>query len=132
MTLALCIALTSLLAATGMWLFAEVREGKHLRDRIEPLEDLADDYKIKIAELAANGAVLEAQIKQERTLRTYVEKQRDAAQVRVRELLTKHMKDASDEEIVSVVESLFAPFGVPASVPSVPSHSAASDDLERP
>jgi predicted Holliday junction resolvase-like endonuclease len=135
----LSFLLLALLVPTAVWLHAEISEGKHLRDLYEEQVHVAARYMGERDLEVAAHAVTTDELKKERSLRSQAEAQRNDALRRARELLVKHMGEATDEEIAAAMADLFAGFsgggGGTGGVPHVPKAdrpSASDTDLEKP
>lgn len=98
-------------------------------------EELTDERHAHNDEIVAHETT-KVELEQERRLRTIMEQQLNEAERKVREELRGSWAHLTNEEFNDAVKDLFsAPLGVvrvPDSMPSVPGHSAASNDLERP
>lgn len=123
-----------MLVPAGIWLHAEVREGKRIRDRLDEQTKLTAEYQHQRDLEVTAHTVTKDQLEQERNLRAIAETQRNNAMRRVRELLVKYMGEATNEEIADATALLFSPIGgvVREEVPAANRPSAGSDDLEKP
>lgn len=125
--IALAVSLAALLAlsmSASVAMFVALRgETRNARDA----EHLAATY-LKDRDAHAEAlAVTQRQLETANNLRSIAEAQRNEAERRVRDLLVAHAKDATDDEIRSMVANAFrSPL---ASVPSVP--AAADPDADR-
>jgi hypothetical protein len=107
-----------MLTSTGVWLHAEVSEGKHCAIGSTSNEGRREYQHERDVSVAAH-AVTKDQLEQERNLRVIAEASRNVAMHRVGELLAKHMEEATNEEIAAATADLFAPIGlVRAQVPT--------------
>lgn len=131
--IALATLLASLLVPTGIWLHAEVNEGKNLRDRLEQEQQVSMEYRHQRDEATARLAVSEDQLEQERNLRVIAERQRNEAMSKVRDVLAKHMGDATNEEIADIATGLFSALNVVRPQVSAAGHASTDDtDLQKP
>lgn len=104
----LSVLLASMLVPLGLWLHAEVREGKAIRDRLEQEQQVSMEYRHQRDEATARLKVTEDQLKTESELRVIAESQRNAAQQRARSYLARNLVHASENEITDVVQELFS------------------------
>jgi hypothetical protein len=131
--LSLAGLLVLMLTSTGVWLHAEVSEGKRLRDTLDSQRDLAGKYQHERDVEVAAHTVTKDQLEQERNLRVIAEASRNVAMHRVGELLAKHMEEATNEEIAAATADLFAPIGlVRAQVPTASNARTDDADLLKP
>jgi hypothetical protein len=114
--------LALMLTSTGVWLHAEISEGKHLRDSLDQEQRIAFEYKHERDVLTAELAVAKDQLATEHNLRTIAESQRNAAQQKARAYLAQHLATAGENEITDVVQELF----------STPLSLVPGSELERP
>jgi hypothetical protein len=94
-------------------------------DLLNDERKLTAQYQHERDVAVAEHDVATALTKQERDLRELAESQRDKAQARVYELLRKHMRDATDDEIRAATADAFAGFD---GVPSVPAPDRTGPD----
>jgi formate dehydrogenase maturation protein FdhE len=111
-----------LLASTGVWLHAEVSEGKRLRDTLDSQRELAGKYQHERDVEVAAHAVTKDQYATEKTLRAIAETQRNEAQRKLRAYLARNLATASEQEITDVINDVFA----------TPLSLVPGSELERP
>lgn len=104
---ALSAALTAAVIACGKWLHDANREIGNLRDRLADADSREDQYRSERDLEVTAHAVTRDLLRQEQTLRAIAEAQRNEAMRKSRELLAKHMRDATDDEIRETVRDLF-------------------------
>jgi hypothetical protein len=114
--------LVLMLTSTGVWLHAEISEGKRIRDRLDETKALSAEYQHQRDVLTAELAVTEDLLAQEKNLRVIAESQRNAAQQKARAYLARNLVTASENEITDVVQELF----------STPLALVPGNELERP
>jgi hypothetical protein len=114
--------LALMLTSTGVWLHAEISEGKHLRDSLDQEQRLAFEYQHERDATVAKLKVTEDLLAQEKNLRVIAESQRNAAQQKARAYLARNLATASENEITDVVQELF----------STPLSLVPGSELERP
>lgn len=113
--IALCIAVTVLAAAALTGLLAFAYKADHRADDLIAAGHMVDQLHEETRSIRSdlNNEIVahettRAQLKQERDLRIAVEGQRDRGQAEYRELLSKHMGDASDEELTALTKEAFS------------------------
>jgi CRISPR/Cas system CMR subunit Cmr4 (Cas7 group RAMP superfamily) len=100
--------LALMLTSTGVWLHAEISEGKLLRDSLDQEQRLSFEYQHERDVMVAKLKVAEDLLAQEKNLRVIAESQRNAAQQKARAYLAQHLVTASENEITDVVQELFS------------------------
>ena len=112
--IALAVALTALsvLLASGCilcgkWLHDANSSIGNLRDTMTAADAVSDAYKYERDQAVVELAVAKDLLSREQTLRAIAEAQRNEAQRKARDLLRKHMRTATDEEIRETVRDLF-------------------------
>jgi methylmalonyl-CoA mutase N-terminal domain/subunit len=111
-----------LLTSTGVWLHAEVSEGKHVRDRLDEQTKVSAEYQHERDVSVAAHAVTRDQLATETTLRAIAEAQRNEAQRKLRAYLARNLATASEQEITDVINDVFA----------TPLSLVPGSELERP
>jgi hypothetical protein len=119
----LCVLLGAILAPALMWLHAEVKEGKALRDLYDEQLKLAAEYRHERDVEVAAHAVTRDLLEKEQHLRAVVETQRNEVQRRARAYLTQNLANASEKEIDATVRELFT---------TTPLSRAPGSELMRP
>jgi hypothetical protein len=114
--------LVLMLTSTGVWLHAEISEGKRIRDRLDEEKKLSAEYQHERDATVAKLKVAEDLLAQEKNLRVIAESQRNAAQQKARAYLARNLVTASENEITDVVQELF----------STPLALVPGNELERP
>jgi hypothetical protein len=114
--------LVLMLTSTGVWLHAEISEGKRIRDRLDEEKKLSAEYQHERDATVAKLKVAEGLLAQEKNLRVIAESQRNAAQQKARAYLARNLVTASENEITDVVQELF----------STPLALVPGNELERP
>jgi hypothetical protein len=116
---ALSAALTGFVITMGVWLHSANDDRLHAADMIDGQRKLVAEYKSKYdLEFVAHG-VTQRELEQERQLRAVAEAQRNAAQRKAREFLSKTL---TNEELAHVMGDLF----------SVPLSLVPGAELEKP
>jgi biopolymer transport protein ExbB/TolQ len=111
-------------------LVAAKNETMNARDLLNGERQVSAEYRsARDIEVTAH-AVTKGQLAKERTLKSIAESQRNEAQRKARDLLRKHMRTATDEEIRETVAELFT---VPLSLaPSSPASKQPGNELMNP
>lgn len=129
--------LAGFMVTLGVWMRSDRKTADNLRDVVDASQRDAADFESRWRVVAAELAVTADQLEREQNLRTIAEAQRNEAMRRVRELLGRHIKTATLEEIQEMTNDAFAsPLSVvprPDGVPLLPAAEAAgSDDILDP
>lgn len=128
----LAVTLAALAVALLSWR-AEVKEGKHLRDRLEAQDAVSDELVVQRDRAMTDAATAKHVAEQERAARQSAEKQRNEAEARMSELLAKHIKGATNDEIrVLTTDAFRSPLSVRPAVPEAGAVAADRDALIDP
>lgn len=135
----LCIALAALstllvgfVITCGVWLHSANADRLNAADVVDGQRKLVAEYKSKYEVEYAAHSVTQRELDQEKQLRGVAEAQRNEAERKTRELLTAHVKDASDDEIRAMVASAFrSPLAV-VPTPGAQASDSGTNRLLRP
>jgi hypothetical protein len=123
----LAVALTALCSVTLGALVAALLWYRATAANLNEVRETAAALLVQRNEARAGEAAAVHQLEMERDLRKGVEAQRDDAQRRVRDLLAKHIKGATDDEVRDLVVDAFRS---PLSVRPVPAPVTAPADRD--
>ena len=119
---ALAISLAGILAAAvglnitqAVWGRTDRRELGHCRDRLEDSQRTAAQHESHAESLERELAATKSQLAKESVLRSIAEAQRNTGQAAYRELLQRHLANATEAEIADAVSNAFRI--VPKAVP---------------
>lgn len=122
MLTALCISLAGILAAAvglnitqAVWSRTDRCELGNCRDRLDDAQKLADRYESERDSYQREADTTKARLAKESVLRSIAEAQRNTGQAAYRELLQRHLANATEAEIADAVSNAFRI--VPKAVP---------------
>jgi hypothetical protein len=127
----LSVLLTGWTITCGVWMRADKRELSNARDTLDGAFKTVSEWEHKYNEQLLIARSSMEQRDREHNLRVIAEASRNAARKRTQELLRKHIRTATDDEIRELTADVFGSAALSV-VPDASTEEGGPDDLLRP